>query len=145
MTVKEVLAQLKLLANEKTRAHNIKNGAADNQFGVKMGDIMTLANKIKADHELGLALWQTGNIDARLLAMLIMKPKALSAADLDNMVKSIDFAQVADWFNSYTLKEYPEKETLREEWMDSGNKWAARSGWSLTAGRIARVSRQEKL
>ncbi|QEC53578.1 3-methyladenine DNA glycosylase AlkD [Anseongella ginsenosidimutans] len=138
MTVKEVLAQLKLLANKKMKAHNIKKGASDNQFGVKMGDIRALANKIKADHELGLALWQTGNIDARLLAMLIMKPKALSAADLDNMVKSIDFAQVADWFNSYILKEHPEKETFREEWMYSGNKWAARSGWSLTAGRMAR-------
>ena len=57
------------------------------------------------------------------------------------MVKSIDFVQVADWFNAYILKEHPEKESLREEWQDSSNKWAARSGWSLTAGRIARDSK----
>ena len=54
------------------------------------------------------------------------------------MVKSIDFVQVADWFNAYVLKEHPEKEQLREEWLKSDNKWAARSGWSLTAGKVAK-------
>lgn len=120
-------------------ALNIKNGAtASNQFGVKMGDIRSLAKKIKTDHELALELWQTKNIDARLLAILILKPKELSVKVLDDMVKEIDFPQVADWFNSYVLKDHPEKELLREEWLNSDSKWAARSGWSLTAGRIAR-------
>lgn len=74
MTSKEALEQLKLLRNEKMIAQNIKNGADNNQFGVKLGDIRDLANKIKSDHELGLELWKTGNIDARLLATLILKP-----------------------------------------------------------------------
>src|SRR5688572_4657916 len=138
MTVKEVLTQLKSLSNEKMIAHNKKHGATNNQFGVKMGDIRILADKIKANHELALELWKTKNIEARLIACLIIKPKALSAKELSDMVKSIDFVQVADWFNAYILKDHPEKELLREEWMNSKNKWAARSGWSLTAGRIAR-------
>lgn len=138
MTVNEILTQLQALGDEKVKAHNTKYGAPANQYGVKMGDIRTLAKKIKTNHELGLALWQTGNVEARLVAILVMKPKALSAQQLDDMVKSIDFSQVADWFNSYILKDHPEKETLREAWMDSDNVWAARAGWSLTAGRIAR-------
>jgi 3-methyladenine DNA glycosylase AlkD len=36
------------------------------------------------------------------------------------------------------VKEHPEKESLREAWMKSKNIWAARSGWSLTAGRVVR-------
>ena len=141
MTVKDALSQLKSLSNEKMIAHNTKHGATNNQFGVKMGDIRILADKIKANHELALELWQTKNIEARLLASLIIKPKALSAKELNDMVTSIDFVQVADWFNAYILKDHPEKELLREEWMNSNNKWAARSGWSLTAGRIARDSK----
>ena len=141
MTVKDALSQLKSLSNEKMIAHNSKHGATNNQFGVKLGDIRNLANKIKANHELALELWQTKNIDARLLASLIIKPKALSAKELNDMVKSIDFVQVADWFNAYILKDHPEKELLREEWLNSKSKWAARSGWSLTAGRIARDSK----
>lgn len=139
MTVKEIFAQLKALSNEKMVTLNTKNGAASgNQFGVKLGDIRNLAKKIKINPKLAVELWETKNIDARLLAILILKPKELSAKELDKMVKSLDFPQVSDWFNAYILKEHPEKELLREEWMSSDNIWAARSGWSLTAGKVAK-------
>jgi hypothetical protein len=39
MTLKETLAELEALGNEKVRAHNTKWGAGDNQYGVKLGDI----------------------------------------------------------------------------------------------------------
>jgi 3-methyladenine DNA glycosylase AlkD len=138
MTLKEALASLKSMANEKMFAHNAKNGAGKNQFGVKLGDIRTIGNKIKTDHALGLELWKTGNVEARLLATLIIKPKTLSAKELDDMVKSIAFVQEAEWFNAYVLKDHPQAESLREKWMDSHNVWAARAGWSLTSGRVAR-------
>lgn len=38
---------------------------------MQLGQIRALAKKISADHELGLELWKTGNLDARLLAELI--------------------------------------------------------------------------
>ncbi len=60
---------------EKMRAQNTKNGAGDNQFGVRLGDLRKLAKKIKTNHELAVALWEAGNIDARLLATLLIKPK----------------------------------------------------------------------
>ena len=46
MTLNETLEQLRALGNEKTRAHNAKYGAGDNQFGVKHGDIRALAKEI---------------------------------------------------------------------------------------------------
>ncbi|MGV3599815.1 MAG: DNA alkylation repair protein [Dyadobacter fermentans] len=138
MTVEEALAKLESLGNEKVRAMNKKNGAHDNQFGVKMGDIRSIANKIKSDQQLGLALWDTGNIEAQLLAMLIMKPKLLSVGELDRLVHSVNYFWVADWLSSYIIKEHPQKEELREAWMNSGYPWAARAGWSLTAGRVTR-------
>ena len=53
-------------------------------------------------------------------------------------MRSLDFAQTADWLNSYVVKQHPEKETLREAWMKDENRWAARAGWSLTSERIAK-------
>lgn len=138
MTVAEVLSQLESLSNEKMIALHKKNGAGDNMFGVKMGDIRTIANKIKSDHELALKLWDTGNIDAKLLALLIIKPKDLSAKELEKLAKETDIPQLADWFNSYILKDHAEKDKLRDKWMDSSNKWMARAGWSLMAGKITR-------
>lgn len=138
MTVKETLKQLEALGNEKTRRLHQKNGAGDSLFGVPMGDIRKVAAKIKNDRELALALWETGNLDARLLAILLLKPKQLSGAELDRMVRSATFAWLADWVSSYLVKEHPDREALRVKWMAAKDPWALRAGWSLTSGRVAR-------
>jgi 3-methyladenine DNA glycosylase AlkD len=54
------------------------------------------------------------------------------------MVKSITFAWVADWLHSYVVKQHPDKEMLRQKWMMSSDRWLARAGWQLTAGRVAK-------
>src|SRR5215213_1375064 len=138
MTLKEILKQLKSLGHEKVRAQNKKAGAGDNQFGVKRGDVRVLANKLKTNHELAQALWETGNIDAQFLATLLIKPAALSADELERMVRSVTFAWVADWLHSYVVKEHADKEALRKKWITSDDPMAARAGWQLTAGRVAK-------
>jgi 3-methyladenine DNA glycosylase AlkD len=138
MTLNETLKQLKALGNEATRKHNTKWGAGDNQFGVKHGDIRALAKKIQSNPELAMPLWKTGNVDAQLLATLLIKPNALSAKEVDRLVRSISFAHVADWLISYVVKQHPDKESLRQEWMATDDRWAARAGWSLTAERVVK-------
>ena len=138
MTVKEILTQLKGLGNESVSTRNLKYGSGDDQFGVKMGDLRTIAKKIKTDHELAKDLWKTGNLEARLLATLIVVPKNLSATELEEMVSVAKFYQLADWLNSYVVKEYPDKEALRQKWMASEDIMTGRSAWSLTAGRVVR-------
>jgi 3-methyladenine DNA glycosylase AlkD len=137
-TLKDTLAQLESLGDEKVRAQNRKNGAGDDQFGVRLGDIRTLAAKLKTNDQLAIALWGTENIDARLLAILLIKPKNLSRDELDRMVRSVNFAQVADWLNSYVVKNHPDKESLRQSWMQDDDPWAARAGWTLTSERIGK-------
>ena len=138
MTVKEILAQLEPLGDEARRKHNIKAGAPENQFGVKLGDIRAVAKKVKTDHDLALKLWDTGNLEAQLLATLIIKPTSLSADELDQMTRSTTCAQVAEWLNSYVVAKHPDKESLREKWMKPKEKdrWAARAGWHFTASRV---------
>ena len=138
MTLNETLAKLKSLGSEQMRLFNKKRGADDKQFGLKLGDIRTVGNAIKTDHKLALELWDTGILEARLLATLIIKPKQLSLTEMDKMVRSINFVQLADWFNAYIVKEHPDKESLRNKWMESKDAMSARAGWSLTAGRVAR-------
>ena len=138
MTLKETLKQLKALGNEATRKHNARWGAGDNQFGVKHGDLRALAKKIQPNQELAMALWKTGNVDAQLLAVLLLKPKDLSAEEVDRLVRSVSFSHVADWLNSYVVKQHADKETLRQKWMADDDRWAARAGWGLTAERVVK-------
>lgn len=137
-TPKQILAQLEALGDAKVRAHNQKRGAGKNQFGVKSGDIRGLAKKLKGDHALALELWATGNVDARMLAILWMKPEELSAKELDGLVRSLDYEGVADWLNAYVVRNHPEKETLRAKWMKAKDAMSARSGWDLTAERVGK-------
>jgi 3-methyladenine DNA glycosylase AlkD len=90
------------------RAQNTRHGAGENQFGVRRGDVRKLAKEIKTNHELALALWATGNVDAHFLAILLIKPKSLSAAEMDRMVRSVTFVEVAVWLTSYVVKKHPD-------------------------------------
>ncbi len=138
MTLQEALDALKALGNESVRVHNRKFGAGDNQYGAKLGDIRKLAATMKADHQSAMDLYDSGIIDAQLLAVLLIKPKKLSLDELDRIVRAATFSQVADWVNAYLVKEHPEKEALRVRWMADADPWAARAGWGLTSGRVAR-------
>jgi 3-methyladenine DNA glycosylase AlkD len=138
MTLNEALEELKALGNAKVRAQNAKGGAADNQFGVSLGDIRALAKKIRTNHELALSLWESGNVDARFLATLLVQPKKLTAKELDRMVRSLTFVRVADWLIAYVVRQHPDKEALRLKWMAADDRWAARAGWDLTAERVAK-------
>ena len=138
MTLKEALKQLRALGNAKVRALNARSGAGDNQFGVGLGDIRALAKKIRTDHPLALSLWETGNVDAQFLATLLIQPKRLSTDEMVRMVRSVAFVRVADWLNSYVVRQHPDKETLRQEWMATDDRWTARAGWDLTAERVAK-------
>ncbi|WP_395373403.1 DNA alkylation repair protein [Marinicella sp. W31] len=138
MKLKETLLQLEALSDEKMRAQNIRQGSGDNQFGVRLGKIRKLAKQIKTNNALGMELWATSNIDARMLAILIIQPKSLSADELSDMVESIDFSRVADWLNAYIVKKHADKEMLRIQWIDKNNPWLARAGWFLTAERVVK-------
>lgn len=142
-TLKDVLRELEALGSAGVRAQNAKGGpwgpgAGDNQFGVKHGDIRVLAKKIGPDNTLAMSLWETGNIDAQYLAILLIRPKDLSAREVDRLVRSVTFGWVADWLTNYVVKQHPDKEALRREWMAASDPWAARAGWALTAERVGK-------
>jgi len=149
MDAKQVLAQLKALGNDARRKHNAKVGpdgtaAPDNQFGVPLGDIRGIAKKLKTDHDLALKLWNTDNLEAQLLATLIIKPESLSTDDLDGLTRSTVGVQAAEWLNAYVVAKHPKKESLREKWMNPKEKdrWAARAGWHFTASKLSKGGKE---
>jgi 3-methyladenine DNA glycosylase AlkD len=136
MTVKQAMAEMKALGDPKMREYHQKGGAGKDVFGLKMGDVRNVAKKIKTDHALAKELWKTGNLEARLLTTLICKPKEFTTAEVDKMVREVDYAWLADWLNSYVVKQHPQKEELRVKWMKDKHSSAARAGWSLTTERV---------
>ncbi len=135
-TLDEILQALERRGDARVREISMRNGAGENQFGVKMGDIRTIAKSIKTNHPLGLELWASGNVEAMLLATLIMKPTLLSEEELERMTAVVTYTWLADWLMTNITKLHPSKEVLRQRWMQSSHPMLARAGWSLTAERI---------
>jgi len=52
---------------------------------------------------------------------------------MDEMVRSMTFVQVADGLNSYVVKNHPDSEKLKKEWIIDENPMTLRTGWNLTS------------
>jgi 3-methyladenine DNA glycosylase AlkD len=139
MTLQEIVNRLEALGHEKVRKLNSRNGAGENQFGVQLGELRKLAKTIKTNHELALELWRTGNADAMLLSTLLIRPAQLSSDDLEQMVRVANYVQLSDWLATHVVKLHPDKETLRQKWMESNEVMPSRAGWMLTAERVNRA------
>ncbi|MHC3002804.1 DNA alkylation repair protein [Gordonia metallireducens] len=134
-TVAEVLAELAELEDPRIRAVNEKHG---DDHGVNLTKLRAVAKRLKTQHDLALALWATGDTAARLVALLICRPKTFDAAQLDTMVREAARPKVHDWLINYAVKKNGHKEELRLAWMDDTDEAALSAGWALTTERVAK-------
>lgn len=134
-TSTEVLATLASLENEKIRAVNARHG---DDHAVNLTKLRAVAKDLKKNDELAAELWDSGDTAARLVAILIMRPKAWSQAQLDEMLRDSRVPKVHGWLVSYIVKKSPHAEALRGSWMDNPDPVVASAGWALTSERVNR-------
>jgi 3-methyladenine DNA glycosylase AlkD len=134
-TVAEVLAELAALEDPKARAVNEKHG---DDHGVNLGKLRAVAKRLKTQQELALELWRTADTAARLLALLICRPKAFDRAELDVMLREARTPKVHDWLVNYVVKKNPHAEQLRLAWFADVDPVVASAGWALTTERVAK-------
>ncbi|MGW6930451.1 DNA alkylation repair protein [Lentzea sp. NPDC054927] len=134
-TVAEVMAELAALEDPKARAINEKHG---DDHGVNLSKLRAVAKRLKTQQELALELWATGDTAARLLALLICRPKAFSRDQLDTMLREARRPKVHDWLVNYVVKKSPHAEDLRETWFADPDPVVASAGWALTTDRVAK-------
>lgn len=133
--VGEVLAELAALEDPKVRAVNERHG---DDHGVNLSQLRGVAKRLKIQQDLAVQLWATGETPARLVAILISRPKEYTAAELDEMLREGRVPKVHDWLVNYLVKKSPHVEELRVAWFDDPDDIVASAGWSLTAARIAK-------
>ena len=132
-TSTEVLATLASLEDEKIRAVNARHG---DDHAVNLTKLRAVAKELKKNDDLAAELWATGDTAARLVAILIMRPKAWSEAQLDEMLRDSRLPKVHGWLVSYIVKKSPHAEALRQSWMDDPDPVVASAGWALTSERV---------
>lgn len=127
------MQELEGYSDERTKNTLMKHGAQEPFFGVKVADLKKILKKTKKNHELSLALYNTGNSDAMYLAALMADEKQITREQVE------DWADKAYW---YYLFEYAvpwvASETdfgfeLGMQWIESDQERIAAAGWSTLA------------
>ncbi|WP_255495133.1 DNA alkylation repair protein [Nocardia sp. GTS18] len=135
MTVPEVLAELAALDNPRVREVNEKHG---DDHGVNLTELRAVAKRLKTNHDLALELWATDDTAAKLLALLVCRPKAFDRTELDAMIRAARTPKVHDWLVNYVVKKNPHAEELRVGWLADPDPAVAAAGWALTADRVVK-------
>lgn len=134
-TVAAVIAELDALEDPRAREVNERHG---DDHGVNLSKLRGIAKRLKTQQELARQLWQTENTAARLLAILICRPKAFDRDELDAMLRAARTPKVHDWLVNYVVKKSPHSEELRLAWSADPDPVVASAGWALTTELVAK-------
>ena len=94
--------------------------------------------RLKTQQDLARQLWETGDTAARLVAILISRPKAYESGELDAMLREARVPKAHDWLVNYVVKRSPHAEELRLAWSADPDSVVASAGWALTTERVAK-------
>ena len=134
-TVAGLLEELAALEDPRAREVNLRHG---DDHGVNLGKLRAIAKRLKVQQDLARELWATGDTPARLLSLLICRPKDFSRDELDTMLREARAPKVQDWLVNYVVKKSPHTEELRLAWFGDPDPVVASAGWMLTVDRVAK-------
>lgn len=131
MTLAEAMRTLEKAGSAQTRKTYARHGATGPMFGVSFATLKTLTKRIDVDHELALALWDTGNLDARNLAVKIVDPARMKPADLDRWARETCLSRMCGSYVGMLAAEGPHGAKKAAQWLSSDDVKERCAGWSL--------------
>ncbi len=137
MTLEEVMSELKSMGTAQTAKTWDNHGAQGERFGVKIGDMKKIQKKIKHDHELALALYDTKNTDAMYFAGLISEPKKMTKAQLQHWAESATWNMLSDYTVAWATSESAYGQELAMEWINSKDPKLQSTGWNTYSNLLA--------
>jgi len=130
-----ILAELEALGSEAARAGMARYGIrVENAYGVPVTELRRLAKRLGRDHELALALWRTGNHEARLLAAFVDEPARVDAEQMERWAAGFDSWDVCDEVTTDLFDQTPLAWTKATEWATRSEEFVKRAGFALMAG-----------
>ena len=94
---REILEEIKANGDEHNRAGMARFGInVNNAYGVPVTWLRELAKRIGRDHELALALWDSGVHEARILASIVDDPQKVTLHQMERWVMDFDSWDVCD-------------------------------------------------
>ena len=132
MSVADTMRALEAAGSENTRKTWRRLGGAEPMFGVSYAALQTLRKAIGIDHELARALWQTGNLDARNLALKIADAAQMTTAELDLWAQTVSKRGFGDYVAALAV-EGAQGQSRAAAWLASPDVGVRELGWTTVA------------
>src|SRR5215471_3516119 len=144
MTADDTLAELAALGSESIKKVLMRHGAKEPFYGVKVEDLKKIQKRVKKDHQLALALFDTGISDAMYLAGMIADPPRMKKSDLERWVKKAYWYMLSEYTVAGVAAESPHGAALARKWVESDAEAIASGGWCTFSG-LAAIKPDEEL
>lgn len=137
MTVESIVEELKKYGNEATKKVFKNHGAQEPMYGVKVGDLKKIQKKVKKDHELSIALFDTGISDAMYLASLIADEEKITKTQLKKWAKKANWHMLSEYAVPWIAAESRYGWELAQEWIASKDKKLVATGWATMSSLLS--------
>jgi 3-methyladenine DNA glycosylase AlkD len=132
--VASVLAWLKKHSSVRNREGMARYGLpSDNALGVSVANIRLLAKKLGRDHDLALALWETGVYEARMLTSFVDEPSRVTPAQMDRWCRDFDNWGICDTLCFHLFDKTPHAWKKITKWSDARAEFVKRASFALLA------------
>lgn len=133
--VQSVLATLKRLGNSRFRAEmEPRYGiVTKDAYGVRMNEMQRVAKQLGRNHALALALWDTGNYEARTVAAFVAEPERVTPALMDRWCRDFDNWAICDTVCFKLFDQLPHAFGRVEAWANRKDEFQKRAAFALLA------------
>jgi 3-methyladenine DNA glycosylase AlkD len=131
-SVDSVLSSLKKHSSVRTREGMARYGIpSENASGVTVADIRLLAKRLGRDHDLALALWETGSYEARMLTPFIDEPARVTPSQMDRWWHDFDSWAICDALCFHLFDKTPHAWRKIAKWSKARAEFARRAAFAL--------------
>lgn len=136
-TAQSILAEIRPLGTASYKKVMLAHGAREPFYGVKIEDLKKIQKRVKRDHELALALYDTGVYDAMYLAGLVADDERMTKKDLQRWVDGAHCPGLAEYTVPWVAAEGLHGPELARKWTGSKKELVASAGWATWGGLVA--------
>lgn len=133
-TVSRAMAELRRRGSRRNVEGMARFGIRSNDvYGVSKPSLDKIARDIGKNHELGRKLWQAGNHDGRLLAVLISDSRQVTSQQMEQWVKDFDNWDVCDGTCCHLFVQATPAWEKALAWTRRKSEFQKRAGFALAA------------
>lgn len=130
--IASVMAMLAEAGTAQNRKIYARHGAAEPMFGVSYKNLGLIRKQVGVDHELALELWDTGNHDARVLALQTAEADAVTPETARRWAGDATNYILAEALGGLCARTRWAR-ALSDAWRDDPGEWPASIGWFIVA------------